>query len=104
MKRKLIENTAILVVLVLIVALSGYGCASMFTAKTTVRVEVRPDGTCIGDYTSDKEQVGFEAAVCGGSVKVDKASTQDAVIAAVLSMQSQVLQLIRDQASKGAGS
>ena len=104
MKKSWLENAAILAVLVIVVMFSGYGCAQMFTAKTTVRLEVRPDGTCIGDYTSDKEQLGFEASVCGGSVKVDKASTQDAVIAAVLSMQSQVLQLIRDQAAKGAGS
>ena len=104
MKKSWIENAAILAVLVFVVAFSGYGCAGMFTAKTTVRVEVRPDGTCIGDYTSDKEQVGFEAAVCGGSVKVDKASTQDAVIAAVLSIQNQIWSMLRDQASKGAGS
>ena len=102
MKREWIENLVIAFLLAVFLSLNG--CAQMFTAKTTVRIEVRPDGTCIGNYTSDKEQVGFEAAVCGGSVKVDKATTQEAVIAAVLSMQSQVLQLIRDQASKGAGS
>ncbi|MNC95809.1 hypothetical protein D3C83_130130 [compost metagenome] len=76
----------------------------MFTAKTIVTVEVRPDGTCIAAYTSDKEQIGLDASVCGGFVKVDKAGTQEAVIAAVLSMQSQLVQLIREQAAKGAGS
>jgi len=73
------------------------GCAQMFTAKTSVQIQVSPDGTCTAAYSSDKEQVGLEASVCGGSVKVDKSGTHDAVIAAVLSMQGQLLQMVREQ-------
>lgn len=62
-----------------IILLTGSGC-SMFTSNTRVRVEVRPDGTCIAEYTSAKEQLGLEAGICGGTVRVDKASTQDAVM------------------------
>jgi hypothetical protein len=85
------------------------GCAQMFTSKTTVHFETRNSNgdTCIGDYTSDKEQIGLEAIICGGAtIKVDKASTQEAVVAAVLSMQSQMLQFIKEQAAvaKAAGS
>ena len=62
------------------------GCAS----KTTVHVEVRADGTCVGDYTSDKEQMGLEAAICGGKVKVEKSGTLESVVAA----QSQIIQML----------
>ena len=96
--------TRLVAALVIIAAFYLSGCAQMFTAKTTVRVERLPDGTCIAEYTSDKEQIGLEASVCEGNVKVDKAGTQEAVIAAVLSMQGQLLQMIREQAAKGAGS
>jgi hypothetical protein len=58
------------------VALILFGCA-----VTVVRVEMKPDGTCIGNYWSSKEQIGFEAVVCGGSVKVDKAGTLESVVA-----------------------
>jgi hypothetical protein len=57
---------------------AAFGCAS----RTSVNVEVRPDGTCIANYTSDKEQMGLEAAICGGNVKVDKSGTLESVVAA----------------------
>jgi hypothetical protein len=80
------------------------GCAQMFTAKTNVQITVSPDGTCTAQYTSDKEQVGLEASVCGGSVKVDKAGTQDAVIAAVLQMQTQILGMVKEMQAAQARS
>jgi len=66
------------------------GCASMYTAKTKVHVEIRPDGTCIGDYSSDKEQQGLEAAICGGNIKVDKSGTLESIVAAIASQQAQI--------------
>ena len=98
------KRESLFIALAMVAILSLNGCAQMFTAKTKARYEIRPDGTKIVEYESDKEQVGLDARFGDVRVKVDKSSTQDEVIAAVLSMQSQVLQLIRDQASKGAGS
>ena len=85
---------------VLAMLLSATGCAQMFTAKTAVSVTQSPDGTCTATYSSDKEQIGLEAEVCGGKVKVDKAGTQEAVIAAVLQSQIQILGLIDKLASR----
>ena len=63
----------------------------MFTAKTTVSVSVSPDGTCNATYSSDKEQLGLEAEVCGGRVKVDKSGTLESVVAATLAAQTLLL-------------
>jgi len=73
--KTLLAAAAILMLLAL-----EMGCAQMFTAKTTVTVNTSPDGTCAATYSSDKEQIGLEASVCGGTVKVDKAGTPEAVI------------------------
>lgn len=62
-----------------------FGC-SMLSANTTVDLKVEPDGTCTGHYSSNKEQVGMEAAICGGTVKVDKATTQEAILLKMLEM------------------
>ena len=59
------------------------GCgAQNYTAKTSVHVMKSPDGTCQADYSSDKEQQGLEAEVCGGKVRVDKSGTLESVVAA----------------------
>jgi hypothetical protein len=88
-------------VIVVFLAFNGYGCAQMFTAKTKARYEIRPDGTKIVEYESDKEQVGLDAKFGDVRVKVDKASTQEEVIAAVLGMQSQILGMIKELAAAG---
>ena len=95
----------------LAVLLSIGGCAQMFTAKTTVHYEERrPDGTVIiADYSSDKDQVGLDAKLGKEpSIKVDKASTAEAVIAAVLQTQTKLLGMIEALTTKagalGAGS
>ena len=90
--------------LLIIGAMLFAGCAQFFTAKTKARYEIRPDGTKIVEYESDKEQIGLDAKFGDVRVKVAQSSTQEEVIAAVLSMQTQILQLIREQAAKGAGS
>lgn len=69
--------------------LSIAGCAQMFTAKTKVAVET-PD--CKAWYESDKDQQGLEGEVCGGKIRVDKSGTPEAVIAAVLQVQLNLLQ------------
>ena len=83
------------------------GCARMFTATTEASYIVRlPDGTVKEvRYKSDKEQIGLDAAFDGVTVKVDKSSTQDAVIAATLQLQAQMLRLLESiapAASKAA--
>jgi hypothetical protein len=80
-----------------VVALTFAGCAQMFTAKTRATY-TSPDGKQIL-YESDKEQVGLEAHVNPETgeihIKVDKASTPEAVIAAVLQVQTRMLDMIQ---------
>ena len=70
-----------LLAVVAIFAMVGCG-AQNYTAKTSVHVMKSPDGTCQADYSSDKEQQGLEAEVCGGKVRVDKSGTLESVVAA----------------------
>ena len=70
-----------LLAIALSLVLTGCGVAQ-FTASTTASVMKSPDGTCSATYTSNKDQVGLDAAVCGGTIKVDKSSTSEAAIAA----------------------
>jgi len=81
---------------ILLLALVTSGCAQMFTSKTKA-TWTEPGGKSI-TYESDKEQIGLDAAFNPATgefrIKVDKASTQEAVIAAVLQNQTQILQLI----------
>ncbi len=86
MKRELIEDTIIAAALIVFVCFNSYGCYPMFAAKTTVHVQVLPDGTCTADFTSDKEENDLVASVCGGNVSVKKAGSQPEVIAAVLNL------------------
>lgn len=104
-----IENAAILAVLVGVVTFSGSGCAGMFANETVVSyIVTTPDGVRTeAHYKSAKENIGLKANIQPGgaaSFEVEKASTQEAVIAAVLSMQTQIWSMLRDQAAKGAGS
>jgi len=92
----------------LVIAAFLTGCAQMFTAKT-VASYVTPDGRMI-HYESDKEQIGLEAVYTDKdgktvSIKVDRAGTQESVIAATLQMQMQLLQMIQQLTPllKGAG-
>ena len=76
------------------------GCgANYFSAKTTVAVSTMPDGTCTASYSSDKDQQGLEASVCGGSIKVDKSGTLESAVAAsmqaTLKMQDLLAQLLQ---------
>ena len=79
--------------LVLMLAATGCG-ANYFSAKTQVDVMVSPDGTCQATYTSDKEQVGLEAMVCGGTVKVDKSGTLESVVAATAASQAELIKML----------
>ena len=95
--KQIIGAAAILMLLAL-----EMGCAQMFTAKTAVTVSVSPDGTCTATYSSDKEQSGLEAEVCGGKVKVDRSGTLESVVAAVAQTQLFILKQIEGLAAKGA--
>lgn len=77
------------------------GCAQMFTAKTTVRYEKRPDGTVIAEYSSDKEQVGLEATLGDASIRVDKAGTPIEAINAAVRLNERLFDAIQQGASKG---
>ncbi len=90
----------------LAVALSLTGCASMFAAKTTLHYEKKPDGSVIADWESGKEQIGLDADALTGKIKVDKSGTQEAVIAASLATQVELLKLMQQLVplvAKGAG-
>lgn len=89
----------------LLVMFALAGCAQMFTAKTSARYVIHPDGTREVFYESNKEQVGLDASVDKNGlihVKVDKAGTQESVIAATLALQLQVLKLIEALSAKAA--
>lgn len=78
------------------------GCASMFTAKTKA-TWTEPNGKSI-TYESDKEQIGLDATFDPKTgffhIKVDKARTQEQVIAAVLQTQAQILGLLDKLAAR----
>ena len=74
------------------------GCANMFACTTDARYIVRADGSSETYYSSCKEQIGLDADIDPKSgkvhVKVDKSGTQEAVIAAVLQTQLQLMRMI----------
>lgn len=83
------------------------GCAQMFTSKTTVSVEVvEKDKTCRASYTSDKEQEGLEATICGGKIKAAKSGTLESVIEGVTALQRELAGILSKLAdgAKAAGS
>jgi len=93
----------------IVVLLLTVGCAQWFTAKTTATYEIRPDGTKIISYTSGKEQQGLDldlTEVDGKpralKIHVDKATTQEAVIAATLQLQLQTLEILKGLAAQAA--
>jgi len=88
MKRTLVLGMAVWTILVL------SSCAQMFTAKTDVAVETLPDGTCRATYSSNKEQQGLTADICGGKVAVDKAGTLEQVVAATAATQAELLKMV----------
>lgn len=98
MKTKL----ALILVILIGIAIFSQGCTSMFTAKTTVHYERRPDGTIIADYTSDKDQVGLSAIIGDASIKVDRSDTNAAAIGAALETNRMSLQLLQDALKAGA--
>jgi len=83
------------------------GCAQMFSAQTTVRVEKTKD-SCIAEYTSSKEQEGLTANMCGGDIATAKSGTLESAVAAALEMNTvllrQLLPLLQKSAALGAGS
>lgn len=90
----------------LVLMLSFNGCAQMFTSKTTVNVEVT-DGQkiCKASYTSDKEQEGMEATICGGKIKTAKSGTLESVVEGVTELQKElagILGKLTDAAKAGA--
>jgi ABC-type glycerol-3-phosphate transport system substrate-binding protein len=100
MKERIINTMAIAAILLAAILMSG--CAQMFTAKTTATYRILPDGTKEISYSSDKEQVGLKVnleesagKVQSLKISVDKASTQEEIIAATLQNQSELLKLIQ---------
>lgn len=94
---------AVMLAIVILAGIFMSGCAQMFTAKTKAYYVIRPDGSKEVLYESDKEQVGLDATVeKDGSlhVKVDRANTQEAVIAATLQLQAQMVRLMEMLAAK----
>lgn len=79
------------------------GCYALNSASTTVKV-LKTGDSCQAEYSSNKEQVGLEASVCGGSVKVDKSGSNDAVIAATLAMQQQMFAFVQQMIAMFAAS
>lgn len=79
--------------------LSIAGCAALMTSKTEVEVEYLADGTCRARYRSDKEQQGITAAVCGGSLTVDKSGTLESVVAATAQTQAAIARIIEQLAA-----
>lgn len=83
-------------VLLAVVLSMTAGCAQMFTAKTKA-TWTEPNGKSI-TYESDKEQIGLDATFNPNTgafhIKVDKSGTQEAVIAAVLQTQAQMLSIL----------
>lgn len=102
------ENLIIIAaILVLPAILTLPGCAQMFTSKTNVSVEVvEKDKTCRASYTSDKEQEGLEATVCGGKIKAAKSGTLESVIEGVTALQRELAGILSKLAdgAKAAGS
>lgn len=84
----------------LLFALLLSGCADMFANRTKGSyVVTMPDGTVHeARYESSKEQVGFKAKINPTTkeldVSVDRSSTQDAVTAATLQSQLQMIKLL----------
>lgn len=85
-----------IVVLLLPLVLSG--CAQMFACKTDASSVIRADGTRELTYSSCKEQVGLDAEIDPVTgkfhVRVDKAGTQESVVAAALAQQIMVGKLV----------
>lgn len=100
-------KNAIVCVLILAAPAILPGCAQMFTSKTTVSVEVTEgEKSCKASYTSDKEQEGLAAEVCGGKIKAAKSGTLESVVEGVTALQRELVSLMNKLAdgAKVAGS
>lgn len=86
--KPLLEAAAILLLCAI-----EFGCYGLNSAATTVSVVVSPDGTCRAEYSSNKEQVGLEAAVCGGMVRVEKSGSNEAIAAGSIANQAMLLKI-----------
>ena len=90
------------VALAFLLSISGCG-VGQFTAKTVATYET-PDGKKIS-YESNKEQIGLEATFDPKTgmfhIKVDKAGTPEASIAAALENSKEALGLARDAMAIG---
>ena len=86
----------------ILAALMMQGCYALNSANTSVSVKVSPDGTCQAEYSSNKEQVGLRAQVCGGEVEVDKSGSSEVIAAGSLANQRELIQLLREQLQKPA--
>lgn len=86
--------TPVYISAILLAVMMMQGCYALNSASTNVSVKVSPDGTCQAEYSSNKEQVGLEASVCGGSVRVDKAGSSEAIAAGSLANQLELIRLI----------
>ena len=93
----------ILLAVVLAVLLSVAGCAQMFACTTEASFEVTmsPEGKTLSrkvTYSSCKEQIGLDAQFAEDGtpkrVQVDKAGTQESVIAATAAVQLKMLDMI----------
>ncbi len=104
------------IVIVAALALTGCG-ASYFSAETLATYEISPDGKKVIVYKSNKEQQGLvldlqesDGKIKSVKIQVDKASTQESVIAAAAQQMiimgevlKSLLPLIEKAAAMGAG-
>ena len=91
-----LKMKALFIAVYLAIALAVFfGCGARdFSAGTTVTVSVDKDGNCQASYTSNKEQQGLEAMICGGGVKVDRSGTLESVVAASVSANLKLLEIL----------
>jgi len=95
-------KTTVWLALALAALMFVYGCANMFSAKTTVHVEKTADGACKADYSSSKEQEGLEASMCGGDIKTAKSGTLESAVAAALQLNLTMSRILEQLMQKGA--
>ncbi len=81
------------------------GCAKMFACSTEASYITRVDGSREVTYSSCKEQVGLDAQIDPKTgavhVKVDRASTQEAVMLKMVEMMQSLLPIIEKAAMAG---
>lgn len=83
---------SVMMLAAILAALMLQGCYEWNAARTQLEVQT---ANCTAKYSSNKEQVGLAAKVCGGEVSVDKSGSSEAVLATLLQVQLKMLELIQ---------